>query len=51
MMPLREVEDARRPEDQHEPQRDQRIEDARHEPLPDHLKEEVRRADHVGEGP
>ena len=47
---LRKVEDPARPEDQHEAQRDQRIEDARHQTLPQHLQQEVRGGDHVREG-
>ncbi len=40
---LREVEHARRLEDQHEAQRDQRVEHARDQPFPDRLDEEIRR--------
>ncbi len=46
---LREVEHARRLEDEHEAERDQRIEDAGDEALPERLHQEVRRVDHQHE--
>ena len=46
---LREIEDARGFVDQHEAQRDQRVEHAGDQPLPQHLEQEIRRAGHVGE--
>ena len=47
---LREVEDARGLEDEHEAERDQRVEDAGNQPLPDDLEEEIGRSHHVREG-
>jgi hypothetical protein len=44
---LREVEHAGRLEDQHEAERDQRVEHAGDEALPDRLGEQVRRLDHL----
>ena len=47
---LREIEDARGFVDEHEAERDQRIEHAADETLPDRLDEQVRRRDHLREG-
>ena len=47
--PLREVEDARRTEDQDEAQRDERVEDAGDEPFPQDLQQEIRGREHVAE--
>ena len=46
---LGEVEHAGGLEDQDEPERDQRVEDARDEPFPQHLEEEVRACRHLDE--
>ena len=46
---LREVEYAGRLEDQHEAERDQRIENARDQPLPQRLHQQVRRRAHLHE--
>ena len=48
--PLREVENAGRLEDQHEAERDQRIEDTADKALPQDLQQKVRRPRHLQEG-
>ena len=46
---LGEIEHARGLEDEHEAERDQRIEDAGDEPLPDRLRQKIGRGDHLSE--
>ena len=46
---LREIEHARGLVDQHETQRDQRVEDAADKALPDRLRQKVGRGDHLRE--
>ena len=48
--PLREIEYARGLVDEHEAERDQRIEDAADEALPDRLRQQIGRGDHLREG-